>query len=586
MSDQVDIHSEAKALGEKNKEHFDRVAAEVFKHPWIQNLCNQISDELRENLDWIGIRDKPNGVRMLDYACGNGVASRALAPYVTVVRGMDISSKMVEQYNMLAELSGFGPEKMRAIHGDLMDPEATPSLELDTPEFNNFDVITMCMALHHVEDYAGMIQKLSNKLAPGGVLLIIDLVSASESGCPEPTMAKELSNHTMSKMGFTELEVKTAFDKAGLGGWSWKWLSKRSKVPEEIGGEQQGFFARGYLTTAENWLIRPELQRLYKEAILTHLTEEHLSYERNFGGDAALLKAASGFFNTYFKPYIPVLPEHIVATPGATSCLDALLFSICDEGDIVLIPAPYWSLWFRFPFQTTGQSEDSASHNKCYREEDLKEAMGFCQKKGLHYISDELYAMSDLNRTREEDGNGGVPFTSALSLACENPRVEEQDAEPSSPGSKVHVIWSLTSVYTLSTIHTSCLSSIAATHLLNSENLPSILHQASTRLEEAHQTAIARFRKWGTPFVYPHAGPYITVKLVKQAQNLEQEEAGLERLKEVGVMVARLRGFGGWKEFSGDLNYYGWVRIIVAIPKDRLVDALDRIADAMKYEQM
>ncbi|KAF9777021.1 hypothetical protein IL306_004707 [Fusarium sp. DS 682] len=169
----------------------------------------------------------------------------ALAPYVSEVRGMDISSKMVEQYNMLAELSGFGPDKMRAIHGDLMDPEATPSPELDTPEFNHFDLITMCMALHHIEDYASMIQKLSNRLAPGGVLLIIDLVATSESGCPEPTMARELSNHTMSKMGFTELEVKTAFEKAGLGSWSWKWLSERSKVPEEIGGEQQGFFARG-----------------------------------------------------------------------------------------------------------------------------------------------------------------------------------------------------------------------------------------------------------------------------------------------------------------------------------------------------
>ncbi|RKL21204.1 hypothetical protein BFJ68_g2473 [Fusarium oxysporum] len=182
---------------------------------------------------------------MLDYACGNGVASRALAPYVSTIRGIDISSKMVEQYNMLAELCGFSTDKMRAIHGDLMNPEASPSPELSTPEFNDFDLIAMCMALHHVQDYAAMIQKLSEKLRPGGVLLIIDLVASSESGCPEATMAKELSNHTMSKMGFTEMEVKTAFEKAGLEGWSWRWCSERSQVPEEIGGEQQGFFARG-----------------------------------------------------------------------------------------------------------------------------------------------------------------------------------------------------------------------------------------------------------------------------------------------------------------------------------------------------
>ncbi|KAG5819833.1 hypothetical protein H9Q74_009243 [Fusarium xylarioides] len=246
MGDKINsISDEAKALGEKNKEHFDQVAAEVFKHPWIQRLCNQISDELRQNLGWIGIPEKPDQFKMLDYACGNGVASRALAPYVSIVRGIDISSKMVEKYNMLAEAAGFCTDKMRAIHGDLMNPEASPSPDLDTPEFNDFDLIVMCMALHHVQDYAAMIQKLSEKLRPGGVLLIIDLVASSESGCPEATMSKELSNHTMSKMGFTEMEVKTAFEKAGLKDWSWRWCSERSQVPEEIGGEQQGFFARG-----------------------------------------------------------------------------------------------------------------------------------------------------------------------------------------------------------------------------------------------------------------------------------------------------------------------------------------------------
>jgi aspartate/methionine/tyrosine aminotransferase len=143
----------------------------------------------------------------------------------------------------------------------------------------------------------------------------------------------------------------------------------------------------------------------------------------------------------------------------------------------------------------------------------------------------------------------------------------------------------LASVYILSTIHTSCLSSIAATHLLKSKELPDLLEKAATRLERAQKTAIARFRQWGAPFIYPHAGPYVTVKLVKYAGSLEEENEGLERLKQAGVMVSRLRGFGGWKGFSGNLNYYGWVRMTVAVPEDRLLDALDRIAKTMKYEE-
>ncbi|KAJ4245212.1 hypothetical protein NW762_014082 [Fusarium torreyae] len=247
MTSTTDTHNrDVKTLGEKNKEHFDRVAAEVFKYPWILRLCNEVSEELRQNIDWIGVSAKQDESRMLDYACGNGVASR-----ISVIRGIDISSKMVEQYNMLAEAAGFAPDKMRAVHGDLMNPETTPSPELNTPEFNNFDLVVLCMALHHVEDYAGMIKKLSERLSPNEVLLIVDWVAPSESGCSEPPKFREASNGTASsKMGFTEMEVKTAFEQAGMVDWRWKWCSGRTELPEEIGGEQQGFFARGQ--TADN----------------------------------------------------------------------------------------------------------------------------------------------------------------------------------------------------------------------------------------------------------------------------------------------------------------------------------------------
>lgn len=75
------------------------------------------------------------------------------------------------------------------------------------------------------------------------------------------------------------------------------------------------------------------------------------------------------------------------------------------------------------------------------------------------------------------------------------------------------------------------------------------------------------------------------MKLVKQASNLEEEDEGLEKLKQGGVVVSRLRDFAGWKEVSDNQNHFGWVRMTVAVPMERLLDALDRIADAMKYEE-
>lgn len=159
---------------------------------------------------------------------------------------MDISSGMVAQYNQMAQSNGLAPEQMRAIQGDLLNPAGTPSSELMSSDFFNFDVIVMCMALHHVDDYTAMIERLSERLRPGGALVIVDWVSISESGCPTATRAVELSNNTITRMGFEEKDLKKAFKKAGLKGFSWKWAASRSIVPDEIGGEQQLFLARGH----------------------------------------------------------------------------------------------------------------------------------------------------------------------------------------------------------------------------------------------------------------------------------------------------------------------------------------------------
>lgn len=61
------------------------------------------------------------------------------------------------------------------------------------------------------------------------------------------------------------------------------------------------------------------------------------------GGDSELREALALFFNTYFHPVHPVKPEHIVLTAGASDAVENLVHSVCDDGDSVLIPGPYWS---------------------------------------------------------------------------------------------------------------------------------------------------------------------------------------------------------------------------------------------------
>ncbi|KAF4434340.1 hypothetical protein F53441_13711 [Fusarium austroafricanum] len=236
-----------RSMGQQSKSHYDNVPPVMFRWPWIIELCNQISKELRENIEWIGIKPPSSRpTKMLDYACGDGVASRALAPFMSTVRGMDISSGMAEQYNQMALKAGYTPIKMRAIQGDLIEPESTPSPELNTPAFFDFDLVVMCMALHHIENPDNMILQLSKRLRPGGILLIVDwLANSEDSSVQNGNRTMGVPNGAVNRMGFKEGEVKSAYEKAGLEDWSWKWAASPSQVPREIGGEQQLFFARG-----------------------------------------------------------------------------------------------------------------------------------------------------------------------------------------------------------------------------------------------------------------------------------------------------------------------------------------------------
>lgn len=96
------------------------------------------------------------------------------------------------------------------------------------------------------------------------------------------------------------------------------------------------------MMTAENWLCRDELVTIYRESVQRVLAAHHLSYAPGFGGDPALLLAAARFYNGFFKPTSPVLPEHIVAGAGCSSLLASLMHDLCGPGEGVLVEVPYW----------------------------------------------------------------------------------------------------------------------------------------------------------------------------------------------------------------------------------------------------
>lgn len=136
---------------------------------------------------------------------------------------------------------------------------------------------------------------------------------------------------------------------------------------------------------------------------------------------------------------------------GASFALNALVQQICDPGDGILLAAPYWPgldlcitvhneaiavpvhvpLESFFDVSSIQYYEDALKNSSApirgvlvcnphnplgrnYPRETLQAMLDFCSRNKLHYISDEVYAMSQHDSTTLTSNKNG--FVSALSL--------------------------------------------------------------------------------------------------------------------------------------------------------------------------
>jgi SAM-dependent methyltransferase len=145
-------------------------------------MSQQIAKGLQERKDWIGIRwaaedDMIYGreTRLLDYACGTGSVTKAIGPWTTHIRGLDVSENMVQLFNDTAKASGLTPDRVQAVVGDLLADEVDEKFKAE--EWWNFDIAVIGLGFHHFENPVRAVQRLTERLKPGtGVLLIIDFL--------------------------------------------------------------------------------------------------------------------------------------------------------------------------------------------------------------------------------------------------------------------------------------------------------------------------------------------------------------------------------------------------------------------------
>ncbi|KAI6443105.1 hypothetical protein MCOR22_005539 [Pyricularia oryzae] len=161
-----------------NKKHWDVKAATYETDPKWEKSMAQLIAAVEERRDFIGVNwvrkgESDRTVRMIDYACGPGTISRALHPYVTQCRGVDLSTNMVAQYKARAKVEGLTPEQMDAFEGNILDDDGAT---LSDPTLRDADLACVSMAMHHMDDPARVALKLVECLRPGGVLFVIDFV--------------------------------------------------------------------------------------------------------------------------------------------------------------------------------------------------------------------------------------------------------------------------------------------------------------------------------------------------------------------------------------------------------------------------
>ncbi|KUJ23612.1 S-adenosyl-L-methionine-dependent methyltransferase [Mollisia scopiformis] len=238
---------------EKNRSHWDE-AASTYNTKYSKTI-NQIIKEIQTRKDWIGVdwaedvSDDENTsssvpkktVRLLDYACGTGLVSRALAPYVTQCIGIDLTEGMVNEYNTSAQNQGIPATEIHAYQGNLIDPSQPTPAALSGKEFFDFDIAVVGLGFHHFDQPALAAKRLAERLKQGGVLMIVEFM-------PHEHFHGHNAAKTVTHMGFSEEEVKKMFEEAGCGG-DFRYLEVgKGKIAFGEGQdkvERSVFFARG-----------------------------------------------------------------------------------------------------------------------------------------------------------------------------------------------------------------------------------------------------------------------------------------------------------------------------------------------------
>ncbi|KAJ5879747.1 hypothetical protein N7455_003212 [Penicillium solitum] len=337
------------------------------------------------------------------------------------------------------------------------------------------------------------------------------------------------------------------------------------------------------------------------------------AYTSGIGGCLKTRSLLAELLNKHFYPATQVEPAQIILAAGGSFALTALVDQICNPGDGILIAAPYWAgldisisihghaniipvhvpLSGFFGPESVKYYEsalENASipirailvcnpHNplgQCYPRETLQALLDFCRRRDLHYISDEVYALS----AHQPPPAGFSPFVSILQF------VESQMSE------RTHVIYSLSKDFGCNGIRlgalisqsnqavrlsaalslhsqVSSLSTVFASEtILKDNSIRRICEHGGKRLRMAYEVITLFLKTHEIEFIPAAYGMFVFARLCP-VKTVQEEQELLGNIKSMGVSVS-----------SGTSYHFeepGWFRLCYGVPLDQLEQALRRI---------
>jgi ubiquinone/menaquinone biosynthesis C-methylase UbiE len=145
-------------MTEQARTNFDRRAAAWDNDPRKVARAEAMAAAIRAEVPIAA------GMRMLEYGCGTGLLSFALAPFPGEALLTDVSDGMLAV--LRDKIERFAAPNFRAAKLDLL---------ADPLPAGRYDLVTMLMVLHHIPDTDAILRKLHAILAPGGRLCVGDL---------------------------------------------------------------------------------------------------------------------------------------------------------------------------------------------------------------------------------------------------------------------------------------------------------------------------------------------------------------------------------------------------------------------------